>query len=74
MGIFKLGFLVNYVSHAVICGFTCAASIIIAFSQMKKLLGLKNIGRHFYEAIIDVPRKGLILNEDKWMRIKQLSF
>lgn len=63
MGIFKLGFLVNYVSHAVICGFTCAASIIIAFSQMKKLLGLKNIGRHFYEAIIDVPRN---LKHTKW--------
>ena len=63
MGIFKLGFLVNYVSHAVICGFTCAASIIIAFSQMKKLLGLKNIGRHFYEAIIDVPKN---LKYTKW--------
>ena len=55
MSVFKLGFLVNYVSHAVICGFTCAASIIIAFSQVKKLLGLKNIGRHFYEAVVDVP-------------------
>ena len=56
MSVFKLGFLVNYVSHSVICGFTCAASIIIAFSQVKKLLGLKNIGRHFYEAIVDVPK------------------
>ena len=43
MSVFKLGFLVNYVSHAVICGFTCAASIIIAFSQVKKLLGLKGV-------------------------------
>ena len=34
MSVFKLGFLVNYVSHSVICGFTCAASIIIAFSQV----------------------------------------
>jgi MFS superfamily sulfate permease-like transporter len=55
MAVFKLGFLVNYVSHAVITGFTCAAAVIISFSQLKKLLGLKNIGRHFYEAIVDVP-------------------
>ena len=35
MAVFKLGFLVNYVSHAVITGFTCAAAIIISFSQLE---------------------------------------
>ena len=53
MSVFKLGFLVNYVSHSVICGFTCAASIIIAFSQVKKLLGLKNIGLYIYQVYCD---------------------
>ena len=35
MGIFKLGFLVNFLSHPVIAGFTSAAALIIGFSQLK---------------------------------------
>ncbi|MFD1608720.1 SulP family inorganic anion transporter [Oceanobacillus luteolus] len=41
MGILKLGFLVNFLSHAVISGFTSAAAIIIGLSQLKHLLGIK---------------------------------
>lgn len=41
MGIFKLGSLVNYVSHAVIVGFTAGAGIIIAMGQLNNLLGVK---------------------------------
>lgn len=41
MGILRLGFLVNFVSHAVISGFTSASAIIICLSQMKHLLGVK---------------------------------
>ena len=44
MGVFKLGFLVNFLSHPVIAGFTSAAALIIGFSQLKHLLG------------IDIPR------------------
>ncbi|GLR17688.1 SulP family inorganic anion transporter [Portibacter lacus] len=40
MGAFRLGFLVNFLSHPVIAGFTSAAAIIIGFSQVKHLLGL----------------------------------
>lgn len=40
MGIFKLGFLTNFMSHPVISGFTSAAAIIIVFSQLGHLLGL----------------------------------
>jgi SulP family sulfate permease len=40
MGIFRLGFLVNYLSHPVVAGFTSAAAIIIGLSQMGYLLGL----------------------------------
>ena len=39
-GFFKLGFLVNFLSRPVISGFTSAAALIIAFSQMKHLLGV----------------------------------
>ncbi|MFA9556979.1 SulP family inorganic anion transporter [Evansella sp. AB-rgal1] len=40
MGIFRLGFLVNFLSHSVISGFTSAAAIIIGLSQLKHLLGV----------------------------------
>ena len=40
MGAFRLGFLVNFLSHPVISGFTSAAALIIGFSQLKHLLGI----------------------------------
>lgn len=40
-GIFKLGFLVNFLSHPVLSGFTSAAAFIIAFSQIGNLLGIQ---------------------------------
>jgi len=39
-GMFKLGFIVNFLSHPVISGFTSAAALIIAFSQFKHLFGI----------------------------------
>ncbi len=39
MGFFRLGFVVNFLSHAVILGFTSAAALIILFSQLKDALG-----------------------------------
>ncbi len=52
MGVFKLGFLVNFLSHPVISGFTSAAALIIGFSQLKHLLGF-DIPRsnHIHEII-----------------------
>ncbi|MDP5276671.1 SulP family inorganic anion transporter [Chengkuizengella axinellae] len=40
MGVFKLGFIVNFLSHAVVSGFTSAAALIIGMSQLKNLLGI----------------------------------
>lgn len=40
LGFLRAGFLVNFVSHAVINGFVSAAVIIIALSQVENLLGL----------------------------------
>ena len=40
LGTFKLGVVVNFLSHPVIVGFTNAAAIIIALSQLSKLLGV----------------------------------
>ena len=40
MAAFRLGFLVNFISHPVLVGFTSAAAIVIGFSQVKHLLGI----------------------------------
>ncbi len=40
-GLFRLGFLVNFLSKPVISGFTSAAAIIIGLSQLKHLLGIE---------------------------------
>jgi sulfate permease, SulP family len=40
LGVFKLGVIVNFLSHPVIVGFTNAAAIIIALSQLSKILGV----------------------------------
>jgi len=40
MGVLRLGSLVNYVSHAVIVGFTAGAGIIIAMGQLNNLMGV----------------------------------
>ncbi|NNM15718.1 MAG: sodium-independent anion transporter, partial [Bacteroidia bacterium] len=54
MGIFKLGFLVNFLSHPVIAGFTSAAAIIIGFSQLKHLLGFNIPRGKVHEIILNV--------------------
>jgi sulfate permease, SulP family len=60
MGMFKLGFLVNFLSHPVISGFTSAAAIIIGLSQLKHLLGYNINGSLFFDTIVDA-----IMNIDK---------
>ena len=47
LGAFKLGVVVNFLSHPVIVGFTNAAAIIIGLSQINKLFGI-SIGRSEY--------------------------
>ncbi|RTE52712.1 sulfate permease [Arenibacter aquaticus] len=54
MGIFRMGFLVNFMSRPVISGFTSAAAVIIIFSQLKHLLGtnIENSNK-FHELVIN---------------------
>ena len=40
LGLLRIGFVVNFMSHPVIAGFTSAAALIIGFSQFKHLLGI----------------------------------
>lgn len=43
-GVFRLGFLANFLSHPVIAGFIGAASLVIASSQLPTLLGIQASG------------------------------
>jgi len=46
LGLVRAGFLINFLSHAVIRGFTAAAAIIIGLSQLKHLLGIPLADHH----------------------------
>ena len=54
MGVFKMGFVVNFLSHPVIAGFTSAAALIIGFSQLKHLLGIEIPRGMVHETILNV--------------------
>lgn len=49
MGLLRLGFLANFLSHPVISGFISASGILIAASQLKTLMGVKADGHNFVE-------------------------
>lgn len=57
LGMLRLGFLINFLSHPVIAGFTSAAAFIIALSQLKNLLGI-DITRstQVYEIILNAAK------------------
>ncbi len=63
LGAFRLGFLVNFLSHPVISGFTSAAALIIGLSQLKHLLGV-DIARshHIHEILIQAVAKIGVIN------------
>uniref|UniRef100_A0A671T9P4 Sodium-independent sulfate anion transporter-like n=1 Tax=Sinocyclocheilus anshuiensis TaxID=1608454 RepID=A0A671T9P4_9TELE len=48
MALLRLGFLLDFISHPVIKGFTCAAAVTIGFGQVKNILGLKEIPQQFF--------------------------
>lgn len=49
MGILRLGFLANFLSHPVISSFITASALLIAVSQLKTLMGVKADGHNFIE-------------------------
>ncbi|MFK7948838.1 MAG: SulP family inorganic anion transporter [Saprospiraceae bacterium] len=57
MGLLRLGFLVNFLSRPIISGFTSAAALIIASSQLKHLFGL-DIGRtqYLHQTLIEIGK------------------
>jgi SulP family sulfate permease len=51
MGLLRLGFLANFLSHPVISGFISASGLLIAASQLKTLMGVKAEGHNFVDLL-----------------------
>ena len=65
LGVLRMGFVVNFLSHAVISGFTSAAAIVIGLSQLKHLLGIpleskENVFALLYEAVRRIHQTNLL--------------
>ncbi|NNE40711.1 MAG: solute carrier family 26 protein [Marinicaulis sp.] len=67
LGFLRAGFLVNFMSHPVISGFTSAAAIVIGFSQLKHVLGVDLPRSH--NIIEIVGNAAGMFSEFKWMTI-----
>ena len=62
LGLFRLGFLANFLSHPVITGFITASGIIIAASQMKHIFGINADGHNILEITISLRESITELN------------
>ena len=51
MGLFRMGFVANFLSHPVIAGFIAASGILIASSQLKHILGIPASGHTLPEIL-----------------------
>ncbi len=54
MGLFRLGFLANFLSHPVIAGFITASGILIAASQLRHVFGIEASGHTLYEMAVSL--------------------
>ncbi len=60
IGLFRLGLVVNFLSHPVVHGFTNAAAIIIATGQLSKLFGVTvDSSDYHYQTVIQVVKTAL---------------
>jgi MFS superfamily sulfate permease-like transporter len=60
LGVLRLGLVVNFLSHPVVNGFTNAAAIIIATSQLSKMFGVNvDNAPHHYETIVNVVQSAV---------------
>jgi SulP family sulfate permease len=57
MGVLRLGFLANFLSHPVISGFISASGLLIAASQLKTLMGVKADGHNLVELLGALARQ-----------------
>ncbi|NNJ74973.1 MAG: sulfate permease [Anderseniella sp.] len=66
LGVFRLGFLANFLSHPVIAGFITASGIIIATSQLKHILGIQASGHNLYEFSLSLFEN---LGDTNWVTV-----
>lgn len=60
LGLLRLGFFVDFLSHPVVVGFTNGAAIIIATSQLDKIFGVEKISsEHHYETVWSIIASAL---------------
>lgn len=57
LGLLRLGFLANFISHPVISGFITASAIVIAASQLKTLLGITAEGEALPALLLSIARQ-----------------
>jgi SulP family sulfate permease len=63
MGVLRMGFLTNFLSHPVLSGFTSAAALIIGFSQLKHLMGVAiPRSHHVHEILLQAVEKAPDMN------------
>ena len=57
MGLLRLGFLANFLSHPVISGFITASALLITASQLKTLLGVRADGHNLVDLLLALGRQ-----------------
>jgi SulP family sulfate permease len=65
LGLFRMGYLVNFLSKPVISGFTSGAALIIIFSQLKHLIGVALPGSSRFDqlvfnALVGLPKTNMV--------------
>lgn len=56
-GVFRLGFLANFLSHPIISGFISASGVLIAGGQLKHVMGVAAEGDSLVEIALDLARQ-----------------
>ena len=75
LGILKLGLIINLLSHPVINGFTNAAALIIATSQLPKMLGIHiDPGSYHYETLLRVVETAILYTHWPTLLMGVLAF
>ncbi len=75
LGVLKLGLIVNFLSHPVVNGFTNAAAIIIATSQLSKIFGVTvEKAEHHYMTVYNVVKAALHYTHLPTLMLAVLAF
>ncbi len=75
LGLLRLGIVVNFLSHPVVNGFTNAAALIIATSQLSKIFGVQvDRYEHHYETVYHVVKSALAHTHWPTLALAALAF